>query len=157
MIRRRGAFLLTLPAAAAFFVIPAEAQTSRGTAPARGVSSAYEAQLPPGYWLDEEEDDLPVRRGYRRQLSQNPAPVGVPNRILSSDERADAAPLPPPGLAPQDVPPPSPEGAGPMPGPGGPPQSARPPGPSPSTPPAPELPPVDLGPTGPPQIRPGAL
>ena len=80
---------------------------AQGTAPARGVSSAYEAQLPPGYWLDEEEDDLPVRRGYRRQLSQNPAPVGVPNRILSSDERADAAPLPPPGLAPQDVPPPT--------------------------------------------------
>jgi len=105
MIRRCGVFLLTLPAAAAFFVIPAEAQTSRGAAPSRGVSSAYEAQLPPGYWLDEEEDDVPVRRGYRRQYSQNPAPVGVPQRILSSDERADAAPLPPPGLAPQDVPP----------------------------------------------------
>ncbi|MCK9907947.1 L,D-transpeptidase [Microbacteriaceae bacterium K1510] len=108
MIRRCGVFLLTLPAAAAFFVIPAEAQTSRGAAPSRGVSSAYEAQLPPGYWLDEEEDDVPVRRGYRRQLSQNPAPVGVPNRILpSSDEEADASPLPPPGLAPQDVRPPA--------------------------------------------------
>jgi len=107
MIRRYGAFLLALPTAAACFVISAEAQTSRGAAPARGASPGYEAQLPPGYWLDEEEDDLPVRRGYGRQYSQNPGQVGVPTRILpSSTEEADAAPLPPPGLAPQDTRPP---------------------------------------------------
>jgi len=94
MIRRCGVFLLTLPAAAAFFVIPAEAQTSRGAAPSRGVSSAYEAQLPPGYWLDEEEDDVPVRRGYRRQLSQNPADTA--NRSLPSVDDSGAMPLPPP-------------------------------------------------------------
>jgi lipoprotein-anchoring transpeptidase ErfK/SrfK len=107
MVRRYGAFLLTLPAAAAFFIGPAEAQTSRAASPSRSAAPVYEAQVPPGYWVNDDEDDMPVRRGYRRQLTQTPAPAGAPNRILPYPaEEADAAPLPAPGLAPQDVRPP---------------------------------------------------
>jgi lipoprotein-anchoring transpeptidase ErfK/SrfK len=94
MIGRYGAFLLTLPAAAAFFVAPAGAQTTRTASQTRSAASNsyYEAQVPPGYWVDDDEDDVPVRRTYRRQYSQNPAP----NRSLPPVEEADAMPLPPP-------------------------------------------------------------
>ncbi len=97
MIRTFGAFLLTVPAAAALYAVPVAAQTSRGAPP------AYEAQVPPGYLVDDEDDDLPVRRGSRRQMSQMPAPAGQPSRILPyPNEEADAAPLPPPGFTQRD-------------------------------------------------------
>lgn len=96
MIRLFGAFLLTLPAVAALFTAPAQAQTrspSYRDAPPPG---AYESPLPRGYWIDDEDDQPPMGGSYRsRQMTQ--VPQGVPGR-----QEADVQPLPPPGFATPD-------------------------------------------------------
>ena len=83
MIRLFGAVLLTLPAAAAvsaMSAVPAAAQATRGAAP------GYQAQVPPGYWIDRSAEDQPVRRA--------PGILGA-----EREGQADMTPLPPPGFA----------------------------------------------------------
>src|ERR1700720_761798 len=98
MIRPLGAFLLTLPAAAAIFAMPAQAQSYRVAPPYYRAAPPDDALPPPGVY-DDNEDDQPPRRLYRQVQQAPQAPRGIQSRSLPTpDEEADAVMPPAPGF-----------------------------------------------------------
>jgi lipoprotein-anchoring transpeptidase ErfK/SrfK len=108
MIRPLGAFLLTLPAAALVFAMPAQAQYYRAAPPTyyrAAPPAAYDDALPPPGVYDD-DDDQPPRPLYRQVQQAPQPPLGVPSRSLPTpDEEADSV-MPPPGFATPDGRPP---------------------------------------------------
>jgi lipoprotein-anchoring transpeptidase ErfK/SrfK len=103
MMRRFGVMLLTLPAAAAISAGSAQAQYYpaqpqpyyRGSPP----SAAQDRLPPPGYWLDEDDDDAPVTRRPRYGQLPPQGQPGSPRSILPYPVEAQATPAPAPAFA----------------------------------------------------------
>jgi lipoprotein-anchoring transpeptidase ErfK/SrfK len=114
MIRPLGAFLLVLPAAAAFLSAPAQAQSYNAGLPADQSPAVSERPLPPrGNWFYG-DDNAQAARG--SQQAQQYGQGRAPNRgQLYPNEQADAAALPRPGFAiPNVIRPPAAIGAAPQ-------------------------------------------
>src|ERR1700742_1138166 len=109
MIRPFSAFLLALPSAAAFLIVPAQAQSYR-QAPSpyyrAAPPPAYDDSLPPpGVYGDDDDQSAPP--AYRQVQQVPPPPGGYQSRSLPTpDEEADAIMPPPPGFATPDGRPP---------------------------------------------------